>query len=210
MARPHRFSNDREALDFVASRIADEAQREGVPLSEIERKMLYFSETAWTLPDIQNVNDEFDREYNQIGYEKKISELIRKAVSVARKQQPEEFESWTEAARQLSKEERYLLVMIKQAGLRGICRRRRDAWKRWAVGGAALAMFEGLAWLIAKLFPDPAAPFWWHPRSPAFWAATVCVFVGGNLVRLLMGHQTFDKKFDRAVEWFFGASRRNS
>ena len=35
------FSNDREALDYVASQIADEAQREGAQLSEVERKMLY-------------------------------------------------------------------------------------------------------------------------------------------------------------------------
>jgi len=51
-----RFPNDREALDFIASRIADEAQRDSVALSEVERKMLYFSETAWTLPDILDIN----------------------------------------------------------------------------------------------------------------------------------------------------------
>jgi hypothetical protein len=35
-----------EAKEFLISRIVTEAQRENVPLSEIERKMLYFSETA--------------------------------------------------------------------------------------------------------------------------------------------------------------------
>jgi hypothetical protein len=106
-----RFSDDREALDFIASQIADQAQRDGVPLSEVERKMLYFSETAWTLPDILEVSDEFDRDYDQGVYEKKISQLIKKAVSDARKQQREKFESWTEAIRRLSKEDRFLLVM---------------------------------------------------------------------------------------------------
>ena len=33
----------REAKDFVVSRIVEEAQREGTPLSELERKMLYVS-----------------------------------------------------------------------------------------------------------------------------------------------------------------------
>ena len=57
-----RFPDDREALDFIASQIAEEALREGVPFSEAERKMLYFSETAWTLPDIWEVSDKFDEE----------------------------------------------------------------------------------------------------------------------------------------------------
>jgi hypothetical protein len=48
----HPFSNDREALDFIASQIADQARRDGVPLSDVERKMLYFSETerSWLPP----------------------------------------------------------------------------------------------------------------------------------------------------------------
>lgn len=40
------------AIDFLVGRIAQRAEQEGVPLSEVERKMLYFSETAWTLPDM--------------------------------------------------------------------------------------------------------------------------------------------------------------
>jgi len=38
--------------------------------------MLYFSETAWTRSDIEEVNDAFDREYNQPDYEQKIGRLI--------------------------------------------------------------------------------------------------------------------------------------
>ncbi len=33
--------------------------------------MLYFSETAWTLPDIREVNNEFDKNYHQNEYERK-------------------------------------------------------------------------------------------------------------------------------------------
>ena len=45
------------------SQIADEAQRENIVLSEPERKMLYFSESGWTLPDLSTVADEFDGEF---------------------------------------------------------------------------------------------------------------------------------------------------
>jgi hypothetical protein len=113
----HRFSNAREAKEFLISRIVAEAQRENVSLSEIERKMLYFSETAWTLPDIMEVNDEFDREYDQAEYEKKISRLIRNETKRLRKENPEDFASWASAARKLKKEDHYISVMIDHAGV---------------------------------------------------------------------------------------------
>src|ERR1700693_1042709 len=91
------FSSAHEAKDFLVSNIVAEAQREKVPLSEKERTMLYFSETAWTLPDIMEVNDEFDREYDQAEYEKKIAHLIRNAANRARKENPEEFATWLSA-----------------------------------------------------------------------------------------------------------------
>lgn len=113
----HRFSNAREAEEFLISRIVAEAQRENVPLSEIERKMLYFSETAWTLPDIMEVNAEFDRQYDQTKYEKKIAHLIGNETKRLRKENPEDFASWISAARKLKKEDHYMSVMIDDAGL---------------------------------------------------------------------------------------------
>ena len=58
------FGNAREAKEFLISRIAEQAQLEGVLLSEVERKELYFSETGWTLPDIMSVNEALDRDYD--------------------------------------------------------------------------------------------------------------------------------------------------
>ena len=74
--------------------------------------MLYFTETAWTLPDIANVNDAFDREYDQAEYERKIAGLIRNLSADARANNQGEFEAWKEAVRTLRKEDHYLLVMI--------------------------------------------------------------------------------------------------
>jgi hypothetical protein len=66
------FHRAREAKEFLISRIVEEAKHENVALSEVERKMLYFSETDWTLPDIMEVNEQFDRECNQDEYEKRL------------------------------------------------------------------------------------------------------------------------------------------
>jgi hypothetical protein len=113
----NQFSSAREAKEFLVSRIVDEAQREGVSLSEVERKMLYFTETGWTLPNIMEVSDEFNRDYDQNEYEKKIASLIKSAVKRNRKENSEEAESWRNAVRKLSNEDHYILVMIGQAGV---------------------------------------------------------------------------------------------
>jgi hypothetical protein len=112
-----RFSNAREAKEFLVSGSVAEAQREHVELSEVERKMLYFSETGWTLPDIMEVNDRFDREYDQAKYEKKIARLIGSAMKRASRENPGDFTSWVGAIRKLKKEDHYILVMVRQAGV---------------------------------------------------------------------------------------------
>jgi hypothetical protein len=109
------FATARDAKEFLVSRIITQSQREGVPLSEVERKMLYFSETAWTLPDIREVNDAFDREYNQAEYEQKIGRLIRNHCTNARGDNREEFDAWTEAVSAIRREDHYLLVLIGAA-----------------------------------------------------------------------------------------------
>jgi hypothetical protein len=114
-----RFASTREAKEFLVAKIAEEAQREGIPLSEVERKMLHFTETAWTLPDIMEVNEQFDREYNAAEYEKKVAGLIRTARGRVQKEDPQEFSAWSEAIRILSKEDHYLLVMLDEAGAAG-------------------------------------------------------------------------------------------
>ena len=108
------FPSAREAKEFLIARIVEEARREGVPLSEVERKMLYFSETGWTLPDMMQVSDAFDREYDQNEYEKKIEKLAVSLTERIRKENPEECRRWNDAIRTLGKEDHYILVMVER------------------------------------------------------------------------------------------------
>ena len=108
----------REAKEFLVSKIVEEAQREGIPLSELERKMLYFSETYWTLPDMMNIAEEFDSKYDQNEYEKKITALAKSAVQRWRKESSPEYEMWQSAIRVLQKEDHYILVMASPKNLR--------------------------------------------------------------------------------------------
>ena len=71
------FATARDAKEFLIGRIITQAQLERVSLTDVERKMLYFSESGWTLPDIDQISDVFDRDYDQGQYERKIGTLIR-------------------------------------------------------------------------------------------------------------------------------------
>jgi len=123
------LENEREAKEFLVSRIVEEARRENVPLSDVERKMLYFSETNWTLPDIASVSAAFDREYDQDKYEEKITGVIRSAAMHDRQQSAELYGEWWDAIRSLKKGDHYILVMIDGAKLPP-CRGNRSSKER--------------------------------------------------------------------------------
>jgi len=109
------FRTIREAKDFLANSIAAEAQRNGTPLSEIERKMLYFTETGWTLPDMKEVSAEFDRNYDQRDYERKIGELVNNIQVRFADQGVLEQERWNAALEKLSHGDHYLMVLADTA-----------------------------------------------------------------------------------------------
>src|SRR5580704_16376016 len=118
MHKMKEFHSGREAKEFLISRIVLEAQRENSPLSEVERKMLYFTESGWTLPDMTAVSEDFDRDYSRNKYEKKIAKLIRKAAKHDYKESRENYDAWWSAIRFLKREDHYISVMIRIAGLR--------------------------------------------------------------------------------------------
>jgi hypothetical protein len=112
------FHSGRKAKELLIPTRVAEAQRQNVVLSEIERKMLYFSESGWTLPDMTSVYEEFDRQYEQDEYERKIAGLIRKADKHARKESRDEYEAWWAAVRFLKREDHYISGMIGIAAIR--------------------------------------------------------------------------------------------
>jgi hypothetical protein len=106
------FETDREAKEYLAERIVAQAKREGNPLTEVERKMLYFSETAWTLPNILEVNAEFERDYDNDEYERKIAGLAQRIRESNKAQGDEDPTTWDLAVEKLSEGDHYLLVLI--------------------------------------------------------------------------------------------------
>lgn len=106
------FQSQKQAKEYLIRRILAAAQRERVPLDEIERKMLYFSETDWTPPDLPELDAAFKRDYDEDGYEEKIAGLVRSLQATFTR---EEQEAWDDAAIKVAADgDHYLTVLISQ------------------------------------------------------------------------------------------------
>jgi len=102
----------REALEYLVGQVVAEAKLECIELSEVERKMLYFSETDWSLPNILEINEEFERLYDESEYEAKIAGLIQNLLRRAKAENEDDFELWKKAEDKLREGDYYILVMI--------------------------------------------------------------------------------------------------
>jgi hypothetical protein len=136
------FRTIREAKDFLVTEIADEAERSGKPLSSVERQMLYHSETERLTRESEALNDEFERDYDQDKFERRIEGLIRSSVKHAKKNEPAKHAQWRCATQELEKGDHYILLMLHHAGVRA----GRDP--SWSLPVAAVA-FGPLALVIA-------------------------------------------------------------
>ena len=143
------FSSAQDAKDFLAGRIASEAERQGNPLSEVERKMLYFSESGWTLPDMAEVSAEFDRDCNEDEYEKKIGSLVSAIHSRKDPGSARDRELWDRAVEKLAEDDHYLLVLVGGAASADSAAPPADDWLRpWLI---ALLVALGIIALVTVL-----------------------------------------------------------
>jgi len=137
--------NPTEAKEFLASRIVDQARLENVEFSELERKMLFYSEAHPSLPDMGTVLVEFDENCNTVPYERVVSTLICNAFRRERKD-PALSQQWKDARRSLRWEDHYINVMLKR-GLASATRTR-DLLIYVAVG--VLVVLAIVAFLVVR------------------------------------------------------------
>lgn len=103
-----------EAKDFLVQQAAEQAALENVPLSDIEKRMMYFTETDECPEDPIALNDAFETEYDTDEYEAKISNLMHHAHSRIKKENPEAAHRWKEAIEELSKGDHYILILCNE------------------------------------------------------------------------------------------------
>jgi hypothetical protein len=101
-----------QAKNFLVQQTAEQAARESVPLSETEKKMMYFTESDATSCDNPvELNEEFEAQYDTAEYETKISRLLHHAYDRLKLEDPEGKRTWDQAIRALRKGDHYLLVL---------------------------------------------------------------------------------------------------
>jgi hypothetical protein len=104
----------REAKDFLVQQTAEQAVLENVPLSDIEKRMMYFTETGECPEDPIALNAAFEAAYNTTGHEKKIFLLMARAYHRIRRESPEKLRLWNDAFRVLSRGDHYILLFWRQ------------------------------------------------------------------------------------------------
>jgi len=109
MSTTTQFASIKAAKDYLVGRIVAEAELQGVALSKIEREMLYFTEGGGLSKHMEQVNEQFEREYDNDKYEAKIGSLVRSLESHCSQ---EEQERWDDAVLKLCEGDHYLLVLI--------------------------------------------------------------------------------------------------
>jgi len=103
------------AKQFLIARVIEEAELQQVLLSDVEKKMLHFTEVHPSLPDIYEINAEFERNYDAAEYEDKVAALLRSARDRDSRPSPVREQEWKDALDAVKKEDHYILVMVRQA-----------------------------------------------------------------------------------------------
>ncbi|HUJ93390.1 MAG TPA: hypothetical protein VLW46_00345 [Candidatus Bathyarchaeia archaeon] len=134
----------REAKDFLVRETAEQAELEGLPLSELEKRMMCFTEGPSAPEDRTQLNDDFEAEYDTEQFEAKISQLMRHARQRLKKEDPAKAAYWDNAVRCLEKGDHYILVLNGGSG----------SWMmgRWGRGEWRIALMIFLVAASAVLF----------------------------------------------------------
>ena len=147
-----RFGTVRDAKEYLIRQIVEQADRDGVPLSDIEREMLYFSETGWTLPNMMGISNEFDEKYDQDEYESKIGQIIRRLQG----QSGRSHDEWNEALQRLREEDHYLLVLIDGASRDPEKASRWEVLKYLLIGGVVALVLLRIAFFVDSHVDNPS------------------------------------------------------
>jgi hypothetical protein len=107
----------REAKDFLVQQTTEQAAIEKVPLSDLETRMMYFTESGECLEDPIALNDAFEAEYDTDEYEAKIKKLLVNAHQRLKKEGSPALVEWEESLKALDQTDDYLLILCGRSPL---------------------------------------------------------------------------------------------
>lgn len=103
-----------EAKDFLVGQAAQQASLDGVSLSDIEKRMMYFTASAEATEDPVALNNAFEAQYDTAEYETKVSRLLSHAFLRVKKENSATARHWSAAVNVLRKGDHYILVLLNQ------------------------------------------------------------------------------------------------
>jgi hypothetical protein len=139
----------REAKDFLVQQTAEQAALENVPLSDLEKRMMYFTESGDCPEDPLALNEEFESHYNQSEYEAKLIALLKNAYQRTKTENSLALEQWHAAIKVLNEGDHYLTVLLGNLTLRRVPV---STWLRLAARLAILLLAVYGAWIGLKYF----------------------------------------------------------
>jgi hypothetical protein len=156
----------REAKDFLVAQTAEQAALEGAPLSDLEKRMMYFTEGPDAVEDPVKLNDEFGAQYDSQEFETKIAKLLHHAHTRTKKENKDKTRLWGDAIRTLNKGDHYILVLLSLQSTDE--RSPYDSLKLLAAAILiALAMFAWQFWVA----PRVSETGWLSSALHALWKA---------------------------------------
>jgi hypothetical protein len=121
------FGTETEARRFFVEKIVQQAQREGLSLSDDERQMLLWSESAADSVADPAMAQRLAAEISDADYESKIVEILKGSFDRDTAANPGAKEVWAAALALLRRGDHYILVMINEA----VGRHLKPWWQIW-------------------------------------------------------------------------------
>lgn len=107
----HVTMNAREALDFLVEQTLRQVQLDGGSLTELQRRMMYFTEGKDAVEDPATLNAEFEAENDTNFYEEQMGMLLYRTYERLKRNDPNAKALWDSAIRELEKGDYYFLVL---------------------------------------------------------------------------------------------------
>ncbi len=175
-----------EAKDFLVQQTAEQAAIENIPLSDLEKRMMYYAEGEDATEGDRKLNDEFDSKYTTAEYEPKIRSLLHHAHDRLRNEDPEAAKKWRESLALMEQGSHYLSILWGLNSLKDGPQERTPYDLLKLLGAAILvataALTFGFVWKrITPYFPHFVPD--WIARYLIYLSALALYFVGRHYWR---------------------------
>jgi hypothetical protein len=143
--------NEKAAKDFLVQQAAEQASLEGISLSDLEKRMMYFTESGYCPENPIQLNEEFEAKYATPEYEEKLARLLRDAHERLKKETAESLRPWNDAISCLRKGDHYIMIFADARS--GGTSPNLPSWTVWVVAVLTVVLFSVLFYVFGLKNP---------------------------------------------------------